>query len=163
MYCINIPKQWNLQHGNTDFSSLQYYVSPDRKQYDPNVHSNTHLDCYVGWLFNCFGDKSTTVRFRTWNLPTERTGIAGTLLTLIWEVFGSNLGRATGFHVWSFRGLSIYLSIYLSIHLWLYSPLLDLGRFFSFLILYTEGRTPWTGGSAHCKAATYTQNNTNTE
>jgi hypothetical protein len=28
--------------------------------------------------------------------------------------------------------------------LWLYSPL-DLGRFFSFLILYTVGRTPWTG------------------
>jgi hypothetical protein len=33
----------------------------------------------------------------------------------------------------------------LSICLWLYSPLLDLGRFFSFLILYTVGRTPWTG------------------
>jgi hypothetical protein len=27
----------------------------------------------------------------------------------------------------------------------LYSPLLDLGRFFSFLILYKVGRTPWTG------------------
>jgi hypothetical protein len=28
--------------------------------------------------------------------------------------------------------------------LWLYSPL-DLRSFFSFLILYTVGRTPWTG------------------
>jgi hypothetical protein len=28
--------------------------------------------------------------------------------------------------------------------LWLYSPS-DLGHFFSFLILYTIGRTPWTG------------------
>jgi hypothetical protein len=28
---------------------------------------------------------------------------------------------------------------------WLYSPLLDLGRFFSFLILFTAFRTPWTG------------------
>jgi hypothetical protein len=27
----------------------------------------------------------------------------------------------------------------------LYSPLLGLGRFFSFLILYTVGKTPWTG------------------
>jgi hypothetical protein len=27
----------------------------------------------------------------------------------------------------------------------LYIPLLGLGRFFSFLILYTVGRTPWTG------------------
>jgi hypothetical protein len=34
---------------------------------------------------------------------------------------------------------------YTSIHLWLLSPLLDLGRFFSFLILYTVGGTPWTG------------------
>jgi hypothetical protein len=27
--------------------------------------------------------------------------------------------------------------------LWLYSPLLDLGCFFSFLIIYTVGSTPW--------------------
>jgi hypothetical protein len=33
----------------------------------------------------------------------------------------------------------IYLTIYL------YSPLLDLGSLWSFLILYTVGRTPWTG------------------
>jgi hypothetical protein len=32
-----------------------------------------------------------------------------------------------------------------SLYLWLYSPLLDLGCFFSFLILYTVGTTPWTG------------------
>jgi hypothetical protein len=42
----------------------------------------------------------------------------------------------------------IYLSIYLSIYLWLYSPFLDLGRFFSFLTFYTVGRTPWTGDQA---------------
>jgi hypothetical protein len=29
--------------------------------------------------------------------------------------------------------------------LWLYSPLLDLSRFFCFLILYKVCRTPWTG------------------
>jgi hypothetical protein len=33
----------------------------------------------------------------------------------------------------------------LNIYPWLYSPLLDIGRFFGFLILYTVGRTPWTG------------------
>jgi hypothetical protein len=38
-----------------------------------------------------------------------------------------------------------YLPTYLPICLWLYSPLLGLGRFFSFLIIYTVGRTPWTG------------------
>jgi hypothetical protein len=40
---------------------------------------------------------------------------------------------------------AIYLSIYLSIYLWHYSPLLNLGRFFSVLILYTVGRTHWKG------------------
>jgi hypothetical protein len=39
---------------------------------------------------------------------------------------------------------------------WLYSRL-DLGRYFSFLILYTVGRAPWTGGSVRRKAATYTE------
>jgi hypothetical protein len=33
----------------------------------------------------------------------------------------------------------------LPMHLWLYSPLLDLGRFFSFLTIYTVGMTPWAG------------------
>jgi hypothetical protein len=36
-------------------------------------------------------------------------------------------------------------SIDRSIDLWLHSPLLDIARFFSFLILYTVGKTPWTG------------------
>jgi hypothetical protein len=40
--------------------------------------------------------------------------------------------------------LSIYLSVCLSVHVWLYSPLLDLGRFFRFLI--------------HTQRATQTQN-----
>jgi hypothetical protein len=31
--------------------------------------------------------------------------------------------------------------------IWLYTPMLDLGRFFSFFILYTVGMTPWTGNS----------------
>jgi hypothetical protein len=39
--------------------------------------------------------------------------------------------------------VSCLISYYLCIYLWLYNPL-DLGRFFSFLIVYTVGRTPWT-------------------
>jgi hypothetical protein len=34
---------------------------------------------------------------------------------------------------------------WIHLHLRLYSPLLDLGRFYSSLIFYTVGRTPWTG------------------
>jgi hypothetical protein len=62
--------------------------------------------------------------------------------------------------------LSIYLSIYLSTrlpNLSIYSHLLDLGHLFNFLILYTGGRSPWTENQSGRKAATYTQNNTNTE
>jgi hypothetical protein len=45
-----------------------------------------------------------------------------------------------------------------------YSPLLNLGRFFSFLILYTVGRTPWMGVQPVTRPlSTYTQNNTNTQ
>jgi hypothetical protein len=32
-----------------------------------------------------------------------------------------------------------------NLYLWLYSPFLDFGRLFSFLILYAVDRTPWTG------------------
>jgi hypothetical protein len=42
------------------------------------------------------------------------------------------------------------------------TALVDLGRYFSFLIVYTVSKTS-NGGSARRKAATYTQNNTNTE
>jgi hypothetical protein len=50
-----------------------------------------------------------------------------------------------------------------SLCLWLYSPL-DLGRFFSSLILYTIGRTPWTGDQVVARPlptqrTTQTQNN----
>jgi hypothetical protein len=48
--------------------------------------------------------------------------------------------------------LSIYPSIYGS------TILVDLGRFSNFLIYKQFGRTPSDGGSAHRKAATYTQN-----
>jgi hypothetical protein len=54
-----------------------------------------------------------------------------------------------------------YLSLYLSIYLWLYS-LVDFGRFFRFLILYTFSRTPWTGDQPIASPLP-TQNNTNTE
>jgi hypothetical protein len=53
-----------------------------------------------------------------------------------------------GFTSWKFTGnkrerpLELWHYVYLS--LWLYSPL-DFDRFFSFLIVYTVGRTPWTG------------------
>jgi hypothetical protein len=36
--------------------------------------------------------------------------------------------------------------------------LLDHCRFFSFLLLYTVGGTPWVGDQPVAKAATYTQN-----
>jgi hypothetical protein len=48
---------------------------------------------------------------------------------------------------WSLISTSFPPSLSLSISQWMYSPL-DHGRFFSFVILYTAGRTPWTGDQA---------------
>jgi hypothetical protein len=44
--------------------------------------------------------------------------------------------------LFSSGNIRVLLSLLL---LWLYNPLLSLGRFFSILILYKVGRTPWTG------------------
>jgi hypothetical protein len=38
-----------------------------------------------------------------------------------------------------------FFFFFLLLLLWIYSSLLDLGCFFSFLILYTTVRTQWTG------------------
>jgi hypothetical protein len=46
---------------------------------------------------------------------------------------------------WKRREDVFPLLLLLLLLLWLYSPLLGLGHFFSFLIVYTVGRTPWTG------------------
>jgi hypothetical protein len=46
--------------------------------------------------------------------------------------------------------------------LWLYSPSLNLNRFFSFLILYTVGRTPWTGDQPVASPLPTHNTNTNT-
>jgi hypothetical protein len=40
--------------------------------------------------------------------------------------------------------MELILSVYTLLSLWLYSPLLGVGRFFSFWIFYTVGRTLWT-------------------
>jgi hypothetical protein len=47
--------------------------------------------------------------------------------------------KATGFmHLYGLLFIFILLLL-------IYSPLLGLGRFFSFLLLHTVGRTPWLG------------------
>jgi hypothetical protein len=40
--------------------------------------------------------------------------------------------------------VSLFIEAFVNYFSMLYSPLLDLGRFFTFLILYTPGRNPWT-------------------
>jgi hypothetical protein len=52
--------------------------------------------------------------------------------------------------------------MYLSIYLCLYSPLLDLGRFFNILSLLHSRYDSMDRGSARRKAASCTQDNTNT-
>jgi hypothetical protein len=54
------------------------------------------------------------------------------------DAFSRNVGLSP-----NYRALQSRLLLLLLLLLWLYSPLLELGRFFSFLILYTVRRTPW--------------------
>jgi hypothetical protein len=56
--------------------------------------------------------------------------------------------------------MNTVLSIY--IHLWLYSPLLDLGLFLSFLIVYTVSKIPRTRDQPVARRYLHT-NNTNPE
>jgi hypothetical protein len=49
------------------------------------------------------------------------------------------------------------------IYMWLYSPLLNLGSVSSFLIFYTDGRTPRTGDQPVARPLPAEQNNINTE
>jgi hypothetical protein len=51
----------------------------------------------------------------------------------------------------------------LTIYVWLYSPLFDLGRFFSFLIFLHSRYDSMDGKSARRKAATSIHNNINRE
>jgi hypothetical protein len=69
--------------------------------------------------------------------------------------------------VWTLYRLRYHLSpyqkvIYVSLHLWVYI-LCEPWPIFQFLNPYAIGRSPWKSESARRKAATYTQNNTNTE
>jgi hypothetical protein len=64
---------------------------------------------------------------------------------------------------WELCPLTFSLICILLLLLWLYSPLLGLGRFLSFLIIYTVGRPPWTGDQPVARPlpthrATQTQN-----
>jgi hypothetical protein len=73
-------------------------------------------------------------------------GIIIIITIIIIIMLQNNLFHMERFFMYIF--ISPYLSVYLSIYLSIYDStvlLLDLGRFFSFLILYTVGRTPWTG------------------
>jgi hypothetical protein len=65
-------------------------------------------------------------QIRIWSLPS--TSFSLTVLPF------------DAIHVYSDNRHRPYVST-----VWLYSPLLDLGRLFSFFILFTVLRTPWTG------------------
>jgi hypothetical protein len=68
-------------------------------------------------------------------------GLEYFILVFIYETYFIAINMLVTWSLDNMRGHTLYIYIYM---LWLYSPLLGLGRFFSFLILYTVGRTPWT-------------------
>jgi hypothetical protein len=90
---------------------------------------------------------SLTSHFTAWctNLMNHLLKIGFISFNWLLKSSFQSLRRSTtnvnNFHCAS--NLSYYF--YTIIIFWLYGPFLGLGSFFSFLILYTVGRTPWTG------------------
>jgi hypothetical protein len=84
------------------------------------------------WTLNLLGDVSIVILFVFIDFRTVLNA---------WHIGIFMINLFTKFRIC----LSIYKKIkHLSFYLWLYSPLVDLGRIFSSLILHTVGRTPWT-------------------
>jgi hypothetical protein len=85
-----------------------------------------------------FGDNLSLLRVsnHTWDETAQFTIAArGCLHSKSWD-------RAAGL---SCDIILTFIRQLLLLLLWIYSPLLGPGRFFSFLVLYTVGRTTWTG------------------
>jgi hypothetical protein len=97
-------------------------------------------------------------------------------LTCIWEVPGSNVGQDTDYYDSLFPVILLSPSVPMFLQFWemtimhsfVYSsqPLQPLslgpGHFFSFVILYTVGKTPWTGDQSVARPLPTYRGNTNT-
>jgi hypothetical protein len=102
--------------------------------------------------------------------------ISVSAVSLLFSVYLSSLGLLSNglFNILFFYVLEIdplssmhdtvsqILPIFRFFFLSMTTPLWTLATFFSFLILYTVGRTPWTGNQPVTEPLS-TQNNTNTE
>jgi hypothetical protein len=53
--------------------------------------------------------------------------------------------NSTQFRYFKATNVDLFLDKYPFIYLWIYRSFMDLGRFFSFLIIYAVDRAPWTG------------------
>jgi hypothetical protein len=76
------------------------------------------------------------------HVNSEQTGIGKSKRYKV--IFCAQLIKCHVMKTYREADVSICLSIYLSIYLWLYSQFVGSLPLFSFLILYTIGRTPWT-------------------
>jgi hypothetical protein len=95
----------------------------------------TPIEVFSGFSY-LLQAKSTVVLYnRLRSLPSKYCPIHHSVITPTFVATHSQL-------------LTEILNELLLLILWLYSPLLDLGGFFRFFILYTVSRTSWTGDQA---------------
>jgi hypothetical protein len=105
----------------------------------------------------CWSMTSLRLRGSVFTEPLPRNGLHNPVVPLLVRVLLRN-GCFCGSTVLAWGK---YAAIF--IHQWLYSPLLGPGLFSSFVISFTQTERPLDEWPASRKAATYTQNNTNTE
>jgi hypothetical protein len=103
------------------------------------------------------------VQWLTWNFLLSAGSVGQIYLAALWERFFASISTSEQTYRKTFYRFAYLILedtiIKRTICLWLYSPFFDLGRFFSFLVLYMVGLTG--RGSVRRKAATCTQDSTN--
>jgi hypothetical protein len=121
-----------------------------RRELGPLASSNLELTSEItnrvdSWFSSCDGERARhqiSICIRQHKQRKPRTYIHNpcgirTYDPSVRAIKGKEYPRLCGHSELAFYALILLF--------WFYSPLLGLGRFFSFLILYTVGRTPWMG------------------
>jgi hypothetical protein len=123
-------------------------ASYDSQGYNGGIRSRLHTRCEVArFVSHCKQraveriHKTKSYKIYSAFVPLRRKTTA---LEIMCKYCCRMLLCNSNTYYFSFKGVNLFFNYSVLLSLLLYSPS-ELGLFFSFLILYTVGRTPWTG------------------
>jgi hypothetical protein len=128
------------------YVSVSVYVKGSNWTFLMRYDRFVNIDIFISVIFDFLLSRITKWN---WEIGTMTVGVLGVFFSSVTcnvqsdgDIGAKSFDLFTG-RIFTVTCLKNSLVI-LFFPLWLYSPLLHLGRFFSFLILYRVGRTPWT-------------------